>query len=77
MAATANFPPEFSAQSVDPYAALARSIFVDDWRASPHISPRIVYYVAGRVTYVRPDQYFFGRPVGPSDSVWIVPGTLR
>lgn len=77
MAATANLPLGIIPPRIDPYAVLARSIVLGDWRSAP----RIVYYIAGRITYVKPDQYFFGYPtdpglMGPSDSVWIVPGTL-
>lgn len=38
--------------------------------------PHEVVYLGGRVTYVPPDRFLIDGPAGPSDSVWIVPGTL-
>lgn len=43
-------------------------------RAPP---PHTVHYINGHITYCRPDQYFALNPYTPSDSVWIVPGTLK
>lgn len=37
--------------------------------------PHVVYYIAGKATYVSPDYFFIGRAPQGSDSVWIVPGT--
>lgn len=42
----------------------------------PERCPHQVYYVDGRVLYVPPERYCFWQPRQPSDSVWIVPGTL-
>lgn len=38
--------------------------------------PHLVHYVGGRVIYCSPDQFCTLVPDGPSDCVWIVPGTL-
>ncbi len=37
--------------------------------------PHYVHRVNGRVIYTAPDSFCGLEPVGPSDCVWIVPGT--